>query len=229
MRKFFAVALGSAVALMGFAGAANASATVDLVWIDTSITDTSGATCLKAANRNCTQLGTTLSTVAVTDNISLVAILTAGPGGVLSANMSIDYGNALPKVSVVSFRRFNTKPYLPSSLGQMSDIPPFIDNINAVAVPFLSQGVGLPNGFTAYIGTATFHKDQLISGLSEFKVGVNGPGMVDAITRLTDGVNISSTVTFNSAFLLNVPEPGALSMLAMGLGGMLLAGRGRRS
>ena len=31
MRKFFAVALGSVVALAGFAGTANASATVDLI------------------------------------------------------------------------------------------------------------------------------------------------------------------------------------------------------
>jgi hypothetical protein len=28
---------------------------------------------------------------------------------------------------------------------------------------------------------------------------------------------------------MNVPEPGAISLLIMGLGGMMLAGRGRRS
>jgi hypothetical protein len=229
MRKLFAVALGSAVALMGFAGAANASATIDLVWVDASETDATGAVCMKAANRNCTQLGVTLSTAAVTDNITLLAILTAGGGGVLNLSISVDYGNALPKVSVVGFRRFNTKPYLPGSIGSISDIPPFIDNLNAVAAPFVSSGIGLPAGFTAYVGSVTFHKDQLISGLSEFKVGINGPGMVDGIVRLTDGVDISSTSTFNSAFMFNVPEPGALSMLAMGLGGMLLAGRNRSS
>ena len=38
MRKFFAVAMGSMVALAGVRGAANASATVDLVWIDVSTT-----------------------------------------------------------------------------------------------------------------------------------------------------------------------------------------------
>jgi len=32
MRKFFAAAVGSVVALVGFAGAANASATIDLIW-----------------------------------------------------------------------------------------------------------------------------------------------------------------------------------------------------
>jgi hypothetical protein len=52
MRKFFAVATGSVVALVGFASAANASATIDLIWIDVSVTDSSGPVCLKPAQRN---------------------------------------------------------------------------------------------------------------------------------------------------------------------------------
>jgi hypothetical protein len=156
-------------------------------------------------------------------------LITAGPGGILGAGVSVDYSAALPKYSVVSFRRFNTKPFLPTSLGVDSNMPPFIDNINAASVPFLSQGVGLPAGATAYLGTVTFHKDAVISGTSEFAVGTFGPGGTDAVLRLTDSANISATTTFNSAFAVNVPEPGALSLLVMGLGGMLLAGRGRRS
>ena len=72
MRKFIAVAMGSVVALVGFAGAANASATVDLIWIDISDVDTNGIPiCLRPLNRDCPQLGTTLTSVAVTDTITL--------------------------------------------------------------------------------------------------------------------------------------------------------------
>ena len=39
---FAAAAVGSAVALVGFAGAANASATIDLIWADTG-TNTIGS------------------------------------------------------------------------------------------------------------------------------------------------------------------------------------------
>ena len=64
MQKFVAVAIGSVVALVGFAGAANASATIDLIWTATG-TDTSPID------------------VQVSSNITLEVILTAGPGGSL--------------------------------------------------------------------------------------------------------------------------------------------------
>ncbi len=238
MRKFFAVAMGSVVALVGFAGAANASATVDLIWIDVSNTNLMGnPICLTPLNRNCTpdprspDGGVTISGLAVTDSITLGVILTAGPGGSIGGGVSVNYGDALPKVGVTGFQSLSTtKPfvYLPLQVGSTTNISPYIDNINAAAAPPLGNGIGLPPGVTAYLGTVTFHKDVLINGTSEFIVGVDGPGGTDGILD-GNGGNISGTTAFNSAFLVNVPEPGALSLLVMGLGGMLLAGRGRRS
>jgi hypothetical protein len=88
MRKSLAVAMASAVALVGFAGAANASATVDLIWIDVSETDAAGnPICLLPANRNCPpdprspDDGVTINSVTLFDNITLGVILTAGPNG----------------------------------------------------------------------------------------------------------------------------------------------------
>ena len=233
MRKFFAVAMGSMVALAGFAGAANASATVDLIWIDISNTDTNGnAICLRAAKRNCPQIGTTLSNVAVTDSITLGVIITAGPNGISSAGVSVFYGDAAPKLVVTDFQRLATTqpfPYLPSDLGTITDVNPgWIENINA-AGGFPLAGIGLPAGNTAYLGTVTFHKTQLVNGTFNIDVNVDGPVGTDDIASTDPLVTISDTVTFNGATLINVPEPGALSLLAMGLGGMLLAGRGRRS
>jgi len=118
MRKFFAVAASSVLALVGFAGVAQASATVDLIWIDVTNVDPDGnAFCLRQAQRNCPQLGTTLSDVAVTDNITLAVIITAGAKGLQAAGVSVNYSGGLPKLSVTAFRRMSTTKPLPVSAG----------------------------------------------------------------------------------------------------------------
>jgi hypothetical protein len=201
MRKFFVVAMGSVLALVGFAGAANASATVDLVWID--LTDTA---CTNPSRRDCPWLGigTEITTVAVSDNITLLVVLTAGAAGVIGAGVSVDYSAALPTLSVSTFRRFDTIPHLPTSLGSISDIPPFIDNINAGAFDFLAVGLGLPAGQSAYLGTVTFHMHTYVSGFFEIKVGANGPGGTGGVGNL-DSTDITSTTTFNSFFFDILP------------------------
>jgi hypothetical protein len=234
MRKFFAVAMGSAVALLGFAGAANASATVDLVWIDVSTTATSGAViCLRAAKRNCPVLGSVIgltgTTVAVTDSITLGVILTPGPGDSIGAGVSVDYTEAVATVGVTAFQALTTTlplVYLPLALGTVTDTGTRVELIGAGAAPPVGSGIGLPSGVTAYLGTVTFHKDVLVNGTFEIAVDTGGAadGVLDGL-----GGDISASTTFNNAWLINVPEPGALSLLVMGVGGMLLAGRGRRS
>jgi hypothetical protein len=233
MRKFFAVAMGSLVALAGFAGTANASATVDLIWIDVSTVDTAGnPICLKAAKRNCPQLGSTITSVASSDSIALLVQFTAGPGGLVGGGVSVDYslmtGAGTPDMSVTGFQSFTTtKPgaYFPQNLGVTSVIGTFVDNINSSASPFLGFGLGLPAGATAYIGTVTFHETNLVNGTFDVTVGATGP--TDGLGNL-GYVDITAASTFNNAAVINVPEPGALSLLVMGLGGMLLAGRGRK-
>jgi hypothetical protein len=235
MRKFFAVAMGSLVALAGFAGTANASATIDLIWIDVSTTTSTGAViCLRPAKRNCPQFGPTTSSVASSDSIALLVQATAGPNGMIGAGVSVDFsgisGPGTPDMTVTGFQSFTTTlpgAYWPQNLGVTSVIGTFVDNINSSSSPFLSNGLGLPAGATAYLGTVTFHEANLVNGTFDVTVGATGP---------TDGVgdnqdpplDITSITTFNNAKVINVPEPGALSLLIMGLGGMLLAGRGRK-
>ena len=126
MRKFFAVALGSMVALAGFAGAANASATVDLIWIDVSTLGTDGnPACLKPNTRNCPFLGSSMSNVATSEEITLLVLVTAGPQGVIGAALSVDYTELIPEMSVSGFQSLKTtKPlkYLPAFLGTTTDI-----------------------------------------------------------------------------------------------------------
>ncbi len=234
---FATAALSSAVALVGFAGMANASATVDLVWIDISSVDTAGnPICLKPAKRNCPVLGSELTGAGVSDLITLGVLITAGPQRLLAAGVDVDYSGAQPKISVDSFQSFTTtRPfvYFPIQFTEPLPIPnDSVDGLvqffeaHAILPPVGPLGIGLPPGASAYLGTVTFHKDSLINGTFDILVNTEG-GASDIIDEFGD--NISALSTFNSATLINVPEPGALSLLVMGLGGMLLAGRGRRS
>jgi hypothetical protein len=200
--------MGGVVVLAGFAGAANASATVDLIWIDN--TDTA---CTNDGRRDCPRLGTTISSAAVTDNITLGVIITAGPLGILGAGVSVDYGNAIPMLSVSGFRSLTTTqpfPYLPMLLSDTSDVPPFVDNINAAAAPPFNVGIGLPAGQSAYLGTVSFHQDLVVNGIFEIAVGANGPGGTDGVVALNSvpvGANITATTTFNSALLFSLGDP----------------------
>jgi len=191
-----AAAMGSVVALVGFAGTANASATVDLIWIDK--TDTA---CIDDGRRDCPRLGTTLSSVAVSDRITLAVILTAGPNGLWGGGVSVNYGDALPGVSVAGFQSLTTTlplPYLTFNLGSTTDQPPFIDNINSAGVPPFSQGIGLQAGQSAYLGTVSFHKDFIINFGSEITVGTDGPtdGLVDGPHSTVRSCSISATSGF---------------------------------
>jgi len=204
---FVAAALGSAVALVGFVGAAHASATIDLIWADTGTNEIRG--------------------VNSSSQITLQVILTAGPLGSQGAGVSVDYSQ-VAGLSVVAFS--NTPCVnpcsLPSTLGPANDTGSRVENINSAAIIFLGLGTGLSEGQSHQLGTVTFNKSGVGSGTFEITSDADGPS--DGVLDLA-GNDITSTTTFNSAFLINVPEPGAVSMLIMGLGGMLLAGRGRRS
>ncbi len=70
-------------------------------------------------------------------------------------------------------------------------------------MPGLGKGIGLLAGQSAYLGTVTFHKDLVVNGFFEIAVGVDGPRGADGVINLS-GAEISSTTTFNSAYLLTV-------------------------
>ena len=212
MRKFFAVALGSAVALAGFAGAANATATIDLIWTSSTNPDVIG-------------LGTnTLEGVNPSDSITLSVILVAGAAGSSGAGVSIDYSDAIGKLGVIGYMATPGSAF-PISFSPPIDTGSRVENINTVALIFSGIGTGLQDGQSAQLGTVTFHKDTLVA--ETFVITSDILGGADSILDF-DG-NVINNAIFNSAVLMNVPEPGALSMLILGLGGLSLVGRGRRS
>jgi hypothetical protein len=126
---------------------------------------------------------------------------------------------------VIGYSRTNGGP-LPLAVGDTIDTGSQVQNINSVALIPFGLGTGILEGQSHQLGTVTFHKDTLVNEEFELLVGVFGP--TDDVLNLNGDV-INADTTFNSAFLINVPEPGALSMLILGLGGLSLVGRGRRS
>ncbi len=120
----FAAAASSVVALVGFAGAANASATIDLIWADTG-TDT-------------------ITNVNSSSAITLQVILTAGPNGSQGAVVSVDYSAALGTLSVLGFAS-TPGGALPLTVCGPVDTGSRIECINSIALPpfFIGTGVAL--------------------------------------------------------------------------------------
>jgi hypothetical protein len=205
MRKFFAAVVVSAVALVGFAGAANASATVDLFW---------------GANGAIPDGTTEIDMLNAGEQATVQVILTAGPNASLGGGISIEYSGLLAALDVIGYAATPSAP-LNVALGVPVDTGHSIQNIGAGGFSPLAAGA------TFQLGTVTFQRNTAAaSGVLEVPVLV-APLTSDGILN-GSGIDISSTTTFNSAFV-NVPEPGAISLLVMGLGGVLLAGRGRKS
>ena len=195
MWKFFAAAVGSGVALAAFAGAANASATIDLIW---------GAT------------GTDTLSELPSSTIRLKVFLTAGPNGSLGAGVSVDYSEVLGVFVVTQFANKLNLVNLPLTLMPAIDTGSRVENINSTSWPEQHWGIGLPAGASVRLGTITFMPPQMGIGLPasfEIRSDANAPtnGVLDLI-----GGEITATTTFNSAFV-SLPEPSALTALGSGI------------
>jgi len=190
------------IALVGLSGTANASATVDLIWQST---------------------GTgTISGLSVSDSITLDVVITAGVLGSNGGQVSVDYSAAVGTLSVTGFSNtldgywFFSPNFAPTNPGD--DI---IHSINAGSICG-SFGSCLADGESQRIGTVTFNVDALTGGTIAI-VGFLSLGEGDAVGT-ANPPPLSANPSFNSGIAV-VPEPGTLSLLGMGLGGLYMVGR----
>jgi hypothetical protein len=170
--------VGTAVALLGFAGAAHASATIDLIWASTGTAET--------------------SEVNTSSAITLQVILTAGADGSQGAVVGVDYSGALSTLSVLGFASTPGGP-LPLDLTATYDTGSRIEDINAGSNPPI-LGAGLSAGQSHQLGTVTFHKSFFTIGLFEIRSDADSP--TGAVLDLV-GNDITATTTFKSAYLVN--------------------------
>ncbi len=192
----FAAAVGSAAAFVGFAGAANASATVDLIWARTGTN--------------------AITNVNFSSAITLQVILTAGPAGSIGAGVSVDYSAALPKLAVLGFANTPSEGAdspLPLTFLITTDTGSRVEGINSVALPGAGIGTGLAEGQSHQLGMVTFHKSVLPNGIFEIRSDANGP--IDDVLD-NPGDVITATTTFNSALLIECDFAIEINMLRGG-------------
>ncbi|HEX9815171.1 MAG TPA: PEP-CTERM sorting domain-containing protein [Myxococcota bacterium] len=203
MRTWRIGILGAVAAVVGWAGIAQASANIDLLWNGTS---------------------DAISGVSTSSNLTLHVILTAGPKGSMGAGVSIDYSDAIGKVEMIGFSSTGADSIFPIVLGSTYDTGSAVRNVNGACLPGAGLGSCLGAGESYLLGTLTFHK---IDGAGSFEVIpltiMGPPDGTDAILDL-DGNDISSTSTLNVAYFVN-PEPGTASLLMAGLVGIAAARR----
>jgi hypothetical protein len=175
----FAAAVVSAVALVGFTGVAHSSATIDLIWADSG-----------------TNFHEYMGESSAT---TLQVILTAGPNGVESAAVSVDYTEASAAFALLGFSNTPGGP-LPFSLGEPIDTGSRIETISSASIP-PSLGSGLAAGQSHQLGTFTFHKIATFDDYLQIRSDANS--LFDGLYDL-DGNDISTTTALNSAVLSNI-------------------------
>jgi hypothetical protein len=201
---------GGLAALVGLAGAANAADTMSLIWQST------GSNTL-----NCD------SACAGSPAFVLDVIINADSDGSLGGEMSVDYTNVGLDPNKLAVLGYSINPD-----GDFNgiDLTPTVDNGQALTGigELIAVGGATCVSASCRLATITFQKnsgDNTNITLQSFYSPGEGVDFIPPTVACAPG---TCGAAFGTAQILNVPEPGALALLGLGFGGLVL-GRNRRS
>jgi hypothetical protein len=152
-----------------------------------------------------------ISNVATSVDVQLNVVVIDSGAGSTGGGITIDYGNT-GKLTVVSATSNPDGAYA-NALGSPADTGTQVLNINGL------------NPFGPVLG------DRRLGSIVFHKEAVSGNANIFGLYTATDGIDDGAgglITDLGTAQLINAPEPGALSLLAMGFGGLIL-GRNRKS
>ena len=202
MRTFMVAMVSGLAALVGLAGAANANETVRLEWQGTG-----GLNFIIPTGVS--------STFLVLD---VIIISDAGDtDGSLGGEISIDYTQGAPG-KVINFGCVDG-PGLGFDFITFIDTGTVLHGVGASTINALT----CPGPAGCVLSTCTFHKqnDPNNALLTTFYDASLGEGVSNLPAA-------NFPTGFGTARVINTPEPGALAMLGLGFGGLIL-GRNRKS
>ncbi len=187
------------LAIVSFAGAANAGHTLDLLWGGVS----------------------TSTSVSSSSSVTLNVVLTnTGPELSAGGGMTVDYSAAVGSLSVVTFRNFVGAP-MGLSLGMLTDTGTQIRNINAGAlIPFVGTGLGV--GATYLLGTVTFHAES-VGGTFAITSAITA---TDGFVVFPSGATQNPPT---AAAMIVVPEPDTIATTLAAVAALIGVGWVRRS
>jgi hypothetical protein len=166
--------------------------------------------------------GTGTTTVTASSVITGNIVLTIGGGdtGIGAKGAGIELSaDATPGATITGFTMTTLAGWIGFPLGAV--VNPHSENVNAQGDLF-GFGASLAPGSSTIIGTITVHA----GATSTVIVSTSGPG--DDLIANTVGGSVKGQFSFGGGNII-VPEPTTASLLGLGLIGLTVAGRQRKS
>jgi hypothetical protein len=234
MRKMFSVALMATLACaLGLAQSANAGVTIDVVFQDATVP--SGITILPGdtAAPGCTFTGWYKTVVTGVRCMDVIMTVTGDDWIGMGTSVTYDFDNGLALASMYEWKGFGVSfSKLGAAInncgvpGGIVDKGGIIQSFDCIIAPPNAPPQAGPG--TWRIGTILWDTSATTAGTDVIAAFIDP--LFDGFIAVIDGniVDTSSFMVVGNQILTIIPEPGTVSLLGLGMVGLILAGRRSR-